>query len=88
MAGWRSRTNAAENAVRPVTLGRKNWLFAGGERAAIIYTLIRTAKLNGLEPEAWLRGVLARIGDHPINRLDGLLPWAWADEGRRLKLAA
>jgi transposase len=71
--------NAAENAIRPVTLGRKNWLFAGsdagGDRAAIFYTLIRSAKLNGLEPEAWLRDVLARIGDHPINRLDELLPW-------------
>jgi transposase len=71
--------NAAENAIRPVTLGRKNWLFAGsdagGDRAAIFYTLIRTAKLNGLEPEAWLRDVLTRIGEHPINRLDEFLPW-------------
>jgi transposase len=71
--------NAAENAIRPVTLGRKNWLFAGsdagGDRAAIFYTLIRSAKLNGLEPEAWLRDVLTRIGEHPINRLDELLPW-------------
>jgi hypothetical protein len=71
--------NAAENAIRPITLGRKNWLFAGsdagGDRAAIFYTLIRSAKLNGLEPEAWLRDVLTRIGDHPINRLDELLPW-------------
>jgi transposase len=71
--------NAAENAIRPVTLGRKNWLFAGsdagGDRAAIFYTLIRSAKLNGLEPEAWLRDVLTRIGEHPINRLDDLLPW-------------
>jgi transposase len=70
--------NAAENAIRPVTLGRKNWLFAGsdtgGERAAIMYTLIRTAKLNGLEPEAWLRDILGHIGSHPINRLDELLP--------------
>jgi transposase len=71
--------NAAENAIRPITLGRKNWLFAGsdagGDRAAIFYTLIRSAKLNGLEPEEWLRDVLTRIGDHPINRLDQLLPW-------------
>lgn len=71
--------NAAENAIRPLKLGAKNWLFlgsdAGGERAAIFYTLIRSAKLNGAEPEAYLRQVLARIGDHPINRLDELLPW-------------
>jgi transposase len=71
--------NAAENAVRPVSLGRKNWLFAGsdagGERAAIFYTLIRSAKMNGLEPEAYLRDVLIRIGEHPINAIDALLPW-------------
>ena len=71
--------NAAENAVRPVSLGRKNWLFAGsdagGERAAIFYTLIRSAKMNGLEPEAYLRDVLTRIGEYPINAIDDLLPW-------------
>jgi len=71
--------NAAENAIRPVALGRKNWLFAGsdagGERAAVFYTLLRTAKLNGIEPEAYLREVLTRIGEHPINALDALLPW-------------
>jgi transposase len=71
--------NAAENAIRPLALGRKNWLFAGsdsgGERAAIFYTLIRSAKMNGLEPEAYLRNVLARIGEHPINAIDALLPW-------------
>jgi transposase len=71
--------NAAENAIRPLALGRKNWLFAGsdagGERAAAFYTLIRTAKLNGLEPETYLRDVLTRIGAHPINRLHELLPW-------------
>jgi hypothetical protein len=71
--------NAAENAIRPVALGRKNWLFAGndagGERAAIFYTLIRTAKMNGIEPEAYLREVLTLIGEHPINAIDALLPW-------------
>jgi transposase len=71
--------NAAENAIRPLTLGRKNWLFvgsdAGGESAATFYTLIRTAKLNGIEPEAYLREVLTRIGEHPINAIEALLPW-------------
>ena len=71
--------NAAENQIRPVALGRKNWLFAGsdagGERAATFYTIIRTAKLNNIEPEAYLRDLLTRIGGHPINRLDELLPW-------------
>jgi transposase len=71
--------NAAENAIRPVALGRKNWLFAGsdsgGERAALFYTLIRTATLNSVEPEAYLRHVIARIGAHPVNRLHDLLPW-------------
>ena len=71
--------NAAERALRAVTLGRKNYLFAGsdagGERAAVIYSLIATAKLNGLDPEAYLREVLARIADHPINRINELLPW-------------
>ena len=73
--------NAAENQIRPAALGRKNWLFcgsdAGGERAAAFYTLIRTARLNGIEPEAWLTDVIARIGSHPINRLAELLPWNW-----------
>ena len=73
--------NAAENQIRPVALGRKNWLFsgsdAGGERAAAFYTLIRTARLNGVEPEAWLTDVITRIGAHPINRLAELLPWNW-----------
>lgn len=71
--------NAAENAIRPIAVGRKNWLFAGsdsgGVRAATFYTLIRTARLNGLEPEAYLREVLERIGRHPVNRLAELLPW-------------
>lgn len=84
--------NAAENAIRPVALGRKSWLFAGsdagGDRAAIFYTLIRSALLNGLEPEAYLRDVLSRIGEHPINRVDELLPWAWATARSAAKLAA
>jgi hypothetical protein len=71
--------NAAERALRAVALGRKNYLFAGadsgGERAAAIYSLIGTAKLNGLDPEAYLREVLTRIADHPINRIEELHPW-------------
>jgi transposase len=71
--------NAAERAIRPLALGRKNWLFAGsdtgGERAAIMYTLIETAKMNDLDPEAYLRDIIANIADHPINKIDHLLPW-------------
>lgn len=71
--------NAAERALRAVALGRKNYLFAGsdsgGERAAAIYSLIGTAKLNGVDPETYLREVLQRIADHPINRIADLLPW-------------
>ena len=71
--------NAAERALRGISLGRKNYLFmgsdAGGERAAAIYSLVETAKINGIDPEAYLRDVLTRIADHPINRIDELLPW-------------
>ena len=73
--------NAAERALRGVAIGRKNYLFAGsdrgGERAAAMYSLIETAKLNGIDPEAYLQDVLARIADHPINRITELLPWNW-----------
>jgi transposase len=76
--------SAAERSLRTVVLGRKNYLFhgsdAGGERAAVIYGLIGTAKLNGLNPEAYLREVLSRIADHPINRIEELLPWNLAAE--------
>jgi transposase len=71
--------NAAERALRAVALGRKNYLFAGsdagGERAALLYSLIGSAKLNGLDPEAYLREVLTRIADHPISGIEELLPW-------------
>jgi hypothetical protein len=72
--------NAAERALRAVALGRKNYLFAGsdagGERAAAIYSLLGSAKLNGIDPEAYLSAVLRRIADHPINRIAELLPWS------------
>jgi hypothetical protein len=73
--------NAAERALRGLALGRKSWLFAGSERgaerAAVMYTLIQTAKLNDVDPQAWLANVLDRIAAHPVHRLDGLLPWNW-----------
>ncbi len=79
--------NAAENQIRPLKLGAKNWLFAGsdtgGIRAAAFYTIIRTALLNGVEPEAYLTDVIARIGSHPINRLTELLPWNWQPPATR-----
>ena len=85
--------NAAERSLRTVALGRKNYLFcgsdAGGERAADIYSLIGTAKLNGLDPEAYLRYVLERIAEHPINRIDELLPWrVELESANEVRLAA
>ena len=84
--------NAAERALRVVALGRKNWLFAGsddgGERAAAIYTLLGTAKLNDLNPESYLRYVLERIAEHPANKIDELLPWNVAAKVPELSLAA
>ncbi len=73
--------NAAERAIRPLTLGRRNWTFlgsdSGGERAAVFYTLIQSCKLNGINPEAYLADLIGRVSDHPANRIDELLPWNW-----------
>jgi hypothetical protein len=73
--------NAAERALRGIALGRKSWLFAGsdrgGDRAAVMLTLIQTARLNDVDPQAWLADVLARINDHSALRVDELLPWNW-----------
>jgi transposase len=99
LARWRALTryvddgaiemdnNAAERALRAVCLGRKNYLFAGsdrgGERAAAFYSLIGTAKLNGVDPELYLHQLLERIGDHPINRISDLLPWNFAQDANQ-----
>lgn len=69
--------NPAERALRPIGIGRKNWLFAGAETLARAMTIIETAKLNGLDPQAYVADVLDRIHDHKINRIDELLPWNW-----------
>jgi transposase len=84
--------NAAERELRGIALGRKSWLFAGsdrgGERAALMLTLIQTAKLNGVDPRAWLADVLARIAEHKITELAALLPWNWRRPDTPLHLAA
>jgi transposase len=84
--------NAAERALRPIALGRKSWLFAGsdrgGDRAALIYTLIGTAKLNGIDPQAWLADVLARIADTRQQDLGDLLPWNWKQARETVTIAA
>jgi transposase len=84
--------NAAERELRRVALGRKSWLFAGsdrgGERAASMYSLIATAKLNEVDPRAWLADVLARIADHPASRLHELLPWNWKPPRVQIQRAA
>jgi len=73
--------NAAERALRGIALGRKSWLFCGsdrgGQRAAAMYSLLVTAKMNGVDPQAWLADVLKRIAAHPVHRLNELLPWNW-----------
>jgi hypothetical protein len=84
--------NAAERALRGFALGRKSWLFAGSERgadrAAAVATLIMTAKLNDIDPLAWLADVLARINDHPARALEDLLPWHWKPDQAGLAAAA
>jgi transposase len=84
--------NAAERALRGIALGRKAWLFAGsergGERAAIVYTLIQTAKLNDVDPQVWLADVLRRINDQPVSKLDELLPWNWRKHSADQAVAA
>ena len=84
--------NAAERALRGIALGRKAWLFAGsdrgGHRAAMMYSLIVTAKMNDIDPQAWLEHVLANIAEHPISRLDELLPWNWQSQNILARQAA
>ena len=84
--------NAAERALRGIALGRKSWLFAGsdrgGRRAAAMYSLIVTAKMNDIDPQAWLADVLGRIAGHPAHRLDDLLPWNWRPAGAAISRAA
>ncbi len=84
--------NAAERGLRGIALGRKSWLFCGsdrrGQRAAAMYSLIVTAKMNGVDPQAWLTDVLSRIAAHPAHRLDELLPWKWATQGPAISARA
>jgi hypothetical protein len=81
-----AHNNAAERALRGVAIGRKNYLHlgsdVGGQSAAVIYTLLGTAKLSGINPQLYLRHVLERIADHPSNRIDELLPWVVAPQLR------
>ena len=78
--------------MRGIALGRKSWLFCGsdrgGDRAAVMYSLIVTAKINDIDPQAWLADVLARIAEHPVQRLDELLPWNWRDRTKQVDQAA
>ncbi|CDK97539.1 putative transposase IS66 family [Magnetospirillum gryphiswaldense MSR-1 v2] len=84
--------NSAERALRGIALGRKSWLFAGsdrgGQRAASMYSLIVTAKMNDIDPQAWLADVLARIAGHPASRIDELLPWNWRNANPASAVAA
>ena len=79
--------NAAERSIRPIAVGLRNWTFAGsdtgGHRTAALYTLIETAKLNRIDPQAWLADVLRNLPDHPARRIDDLLPWNWTQPQTR-----
>jgi transposase len=84
--------NAAERALRGIALGRKSWKFCGsdrgGQRAAAMYSLIVTCRMNNIDPHAWLTDVLRRIASHPVHRLDELMPWNWnADPAAMAKAA-
>ena len=83
--------NAAERAIRGIAVGRRNWTFAGsdagGRRSAAMYTLIETAKLNGIDPQAWLTDLLARLSGHPTKHVAELLPWNWSPPAATLKAA-
>jgi transposase len=84
--------NAAERGLRGIALGRKSWLFCGsdrgGQRAAAMYSLIVTAKMNGIDPQTWLADVLSRIAAHPAHRLDELLPWNWTPRASAISVRA
>lgn len=86
------RSNAAERVLRGIALGRKSWLFAGsergGDRAAFMYTLIVTAKMNNIDPQAWMADILARMPDLPVSRLSELLPWKWKAAADLKRIAA
>ena len=83
--------NAAERALRGIALGRKSWLLSGsepgGDRAAFMYTLIVTAKMNDINPQAWLADVLARLPNITVSRVHGVLPWNWKAEVKAVKAA-
>lgn len=84
--------NAAERALRGIAVGRRNWTFAGsdagGQRAAAVYTLVETCKLNDIDPQAWLADLLARLPDHPAKQIDDLLPWKWRERQLAATVAA
>ncbi len=84
--------NAAERAIRPLTLGGRNWTFlgsdTGADRAAVFYTIIQTCRLNEINPEEYLADLIARIADHPAKKLEELLPWNWRPQSARAAVAA